>query len=312
MNKFFKKILTFFGYLLGLIILIVSTTVGLNYNHSNDYPAVIKDKYHVLDSLSNENKIIICGGSSSLYSINSELLQETFHKPVINTTLAMDLGSKFHLNLIHDYLKEGDVVLYIPEFEFYYGREEGDEFLYTTAFYYPNMLKDFTSTQKLKALSKSTKLSITYLFNSINKNDEDSYSKQYNRKSFNRLGDNISLSDIDSSLIKPNTVNRYQKLKKKVVSKEFIDFLIDVKNEYESLGVKFIMSFPPVEESQYDARFLEAIHQVQKETDITFIGKPNENVYKANLFYDSSYHLNGLGRSIRMKKLIKNLENNLN
>lgn len=311
MNSFLKKIKIFLGFFITLLVVFIALTVILNYNHPTDYPAVIKNKYEALDSLSNKNKIIICGGSSSSYSINSQLLEEKLNKPVVNTSLAMDLGSKFHINMIQDYVKEGDVVLYIPEFEFYYGKEEGEEFLYTTAFYYPKMIKDFTLKQKANAISKSAYLSLKYLMNSIIEG-KSLTSKQYNRKAFNSYGDNFSLVSINKSKIKFDEKNRYQKLKSTKLSQKFITFLKQKEIEFNNKGVKFIMSYPPVEQSQFDKRFIKDIDSVKKKTKIIFIGSIKDNVYKSDLFYDSSYHLNGVGRSIRTEKLIKNLSKELN
>ena len=116
MNRFLKNILLKLIILLFFISLFVGGAIYFNYNHKIDYPAAIINKYQRLDSLKKTAKIIICGGSSSSYSIDSELLEKTLKKPVVNTSLAMSLGSKFHLNITKDYLQKGDVILYIPEY----------------------------------------------------------------------------------------------------------------------------------------------------------------------------------------------------
>ena len=69
----------------------------------------MRGKYKRLDSLKHIQKIIICGGSSSSYSINSQLLETTFKIPLVNTSLAMGLGSKFQLNFIKDYVYKDDI-----------------------------------------------------------------------------------------------------------------------------------------------------------------------------------------------------------
>ena len=167
MNSFIRNIVIKFVYLLSLIGILIGATIFLNYNHKIDYPAAIKGKYDRLDSLKTAKKIIITGGSSSSYSIDSRLLQKKLSVPVINTSLAMSLGSNFHLNMTKDYLRKGDVVLYIPEYEFYYGNELGDDFLYTTAFYYPQIIKDFTSEQKNIGLNKMIRLPVDFFIGFI-------------------------------------------------------------------------------------------------------------------------------------------------
>lgn len=312
MIKFIKSFLIKLMYLLLLTVVLIGGSVYLNYNHKIDYPAAIKGKYERLDSLKNMQKIIIAGGSSSSYSIDSELLQKRANIPVVNTSLAMSLGSEFHLNITKDYLKKGDVVLYIPEYEFYYGKESGEDFLYTTAFYYPKIIKDFTPEQKMNGLKKAIRLPIDFFIGFIKKKFQKSIgtSLQYNRASYNFLGDNVSLISIDITKINKEKKNRYQKLKSKKLSKRFLKFLINFNEICLEKGVKLIVTFPPIEESQFDHRFLKDIFYLQQETGITFIGSPLDYIYDASLFYDSSYHLNGKGRKLRTISLIKTLENN--
>jgi hypothetical protein len=313
MNRFLKNILLKLIILLFFISLIVGGAFYFNYNHKIDYPAAIINKYQRLDSFKKTAKIIICGGSSSSYSIDSELLEKTLKKPVVNTSLAMSLGSKFHLNITKDYLHKGDVILYIPEYEYYYGKENGDDFLYTTAFYYPKVVKDFTTKQKDAFFEKAFRLSIEYYIGALNKkNNKGNKSLQYKRESYDYLGDNISLRSSINSKIEVTLKNRYQKLKSKKVSKEFIIFLKKINAEYVKKGITLLITYPPLEKSQFDNRFLKDIDKVKRETGITFFGNPNDYLYSADLFYDSSYHLNGKGRILRTKKLIKTLKEQLN
>jgi hypothetical protein len=310
MNTFLKKLIIKISYLISLMLLLVGGVLFSNYAHKTDYPATLMDKYKRLDSLKNNRKIIICGGSSSSYSINSEKLQNVFNLPVVNTSLAMSLGSNFHLNLTKGYLLKGDIVLYTPEYEFYYGKTTGDDFLYTTAFYAPEMLKDFTLDQKKEMLAKSVKLSFDFYIGSLKKylRKKESKTKQYSRLAYNYIGDNITLVDEKNSLIKSKIINRYDKLKSKEISKAFIEKLKEFNNLCESLGVTFIIAFPPIEKSQFSNHFIEAINLVKKAATLNFIGNPEEEVYEKELFYDTSYHLVGKGREIRTGKLIKQLQ----
>ena len=284
----------------------------MNYNHKSDFPSSMMNKYERLEKLKNERKIIIAGGSSSSYSINSTELQKRFKLPVVNTSLAMSLGSDFHLNITTDYLSEGDVILYIPEYEFYYGRQKGDDFLYTTAFYYPKIVKDYTLQQQKELFVKSVKLSFDYFKGSFIKLFEDSKKTdnkidQYSRGAFNQLGDNISLLNEKKTLIKPSKRNRYQKLKNNHILSTYINKLKEFNNICKSHGVKFIIGFPPLEKSQFSSQFNKDVNYIKNSTDLCFIGTPEEDVYSKDFFYDTSYHLLGKGREIRTNKLIKNL-----
>lgn len=304
MNFFIKKIIKILLQLTLLLVLFVGIAVYLNYNHKTEYPATIINKYQRLDSLKNTPKIIICGGSSSSYGINSKLLEDTLNMPVVNTSLAMSLGSQFHLNMINDYLHKGDIILYIPEYEYYYGKEAGDDFLNTTLFYYPKIYKDFTKFQKKRFINDVVRLSTEFYFGYFKSKNKPKNS-QYSREAYNYLGDNISLVNTYESNVREDTINRYQKLKTTTTSKEFVSFLKNKKAIYDKKGVKLLITYPPLENSQFDKRFLENIAEVKKQTGITFLGNPNQYIYDANFFYDSSYHLNGNGRTLRSQELIK-------
>ena len=324
MNLFLKNLLIKLILLCFCIGVFVGGVFYCNYDHSEDYPAAIISKYQRLDSLKNTSKIIICGGSSSCYSIDSKKLGEIFNMPVVNTSLAMSLGSYFHLNLIKDYVSAGDIIVYIPEYEYYYGKENGDDFLYTTLFYYPKIFKDFTENQKITFYEKSIRLSTEYYLGNIQKIIKKLPNKkarkrkvkkngalQYNRVSYNYLGDNISLIDVSTSEIKAENSNRYQRLQTNILSESFVNFTNDFESFCEMKNAIFVMAFPPIEKSQFDKRFVDDIKSFQSKTNILFIGHPNDYIYEADLFFDSSYHLNGIGRKLRSEKLIETLKNNL-
>ena len=137
-------------------------------------------------------------------------------------------------------------------------------------------------------------------------------SLQYNRISYNHLGDNIRLVLTDTTKIKEEKINRYQKLKTNKLSESFLKFLREFNAMCIKKGVKLIVTFPPIEKSQFDNRFLKDILYIKKESGIKFIGSPLDYIYNAGLFYDSSYHLNGKGRKRRSTKLLETLKEQLN
>ena len=305
MNNFLRKIFTTGFVLFFVYAIAIFGVFYFNYNHTFDYPAAIKNKYDRLESLKKTPKIIICGGSSSSYSIDSGDFEQSFNMPVVNTTLAMSLGSRFHLNMVKDYLCENDIVIYIPEYEFYYGNEDGDDFLYTTAFYDYEIIKDFTQFQKQKMIQKSVLLMMDYYLGSLQKLRKTSNlsDKQYLRESYNKYGDNISLLSKEVGKVKVESPNRYQKLKDTLLSKKFIAEIESFQKLCTEKNVAFFMSFPPIEKSQYSPKFWRDINQYVKVSKIHFLGNPDDFVYDSSYFYDSSYHLMGKGRRIRSEKL---------
>jgi hypothetical protein len=283
----------------------------LKLDHPTAYPATIIDKYNRLEKLKKSETIIIAGGSSSCYSIDSDLLEKTFSLPVVNTSLAMSLGSYFQLNILKSSLKKGDVILYFPEYEFYYSNLEGGDMLYSSFYFHPNIVKDFTHKQKLNLFLKSFKLTINGIRNSSFKRPSKTNSKitQYSRLAYNNNGDNTFLLKETTSKFDRNLLNRYQKMKSKKISSEYIQFLKEFKAYCISKEVTFVIGFPPVAAIDYDIQFQKDAKTIQQNLKHTFLGTATKNVFNDSLFYDTSYHMIGEGRKLRTTLLINDLKN---
>lgn len=306
MYLFFKKCLIISLYFLLTLSILIFFSVFFKYDHKNDYPAAMFDKISRLDNLKEKRKLIICGGSSSSYSINSKRLEVEFNRNVINTSLAMTIGSKFQLNLTKKYLKKGDVVLYFPEYESYYSNIGGGDILYSLFFYYPSIWYNFDIKEKFLFLVKSPKLTINCLKNILFKRNSDPIT-QYSRKAYNRLGDNNFLINNNESTFSRNVSSRYNRLKSKKINDKFVNNLIEFNNFCNKKGVIFLFGFPPLAVNDFDDNFSIDSRKILKKTNLKFIGLPYKNVFADSLFYDTSYHMNGLGRNIRTQILVENL-----
>ena len=135
---------------------------------------------------------------------------------------------------------------------------------------------------------------------------------QTSSQSYNSIGDNISLIHVDTTKIEAGNTTRYERLKTNTISQDFLIHIESFNTLCINKGVTFYISFPPIEESQYDTRFRDDIIYLKVNSTIKFIGDPVDYIYPIENFYDSSYHLNGLGRSIRSNKLIEQIKNSLN
>lgn len=306
MYLFLKKCLIICLYFLLTSSILIVGSILFKYNHKNDYPAAMFDKFSRLDSLKEKRKLIICGGSSSSYSINSKRLGIEFKREVVNTSLAMSIGSKYQLNLTKKYLKKGDVVMYFPEYESYYSSIEGGELFYSILFYYPNIWNSLEFSEKVLFLVKSPKLTINCLKNVLIKKDADSIT-QYSRKAYDYLGDNVFLLNRHVSIFSRNRSSRYNRLKSKKININFVNNLIDFNNFCNKKGVIFLFGFPPLAVNDYDDNFRIDSRKILEITKLKSIGLPDKNVFSDSLFYDTSYHMNGSGRKIRTQILIENI-----
>lgn len=55
--------------------------------------------YNRLDSLRGTNKIVIVAGSNGSFSINSEIIEDSLHMPVVNTSTHAGLGVRMQFEI---------------------------------------------------------------------------------------------------------------------------------------------------------------------------------------------------------------------
>ena len=254
MNKFLIRLVKNLSFFLIIIFMYVSIAIYINVDDPNSYPAVIIDKYSRLKELKDQNKIVIIGGSSSCYSINSKLLSEEFALPVVNTSIAMAIEASYQVNSIKKYLKKGDIVLGFHEYEYYFGNDQGGDFMNTSLFYYPNMFFDFTTTQRFNFLKSSVRLSSDFykgkIIGLLAPKKKPLKIGQYSRKSYDINGDNVFLLDKVNGIYEPNPKNRYQRMKKKKLSKEYRVMMKEFHEFCVEKGIRLFLGYPPLETSE--------------------------------------------------------------
>ena len=84
--------------------------------YSETFYGALNEKYGRLNSLEGE-KIVVVGGSSVAFGLDSELLESYTGMPVVNFGLYADLGTKMMLDLSLSGISNGDVVILAPEMD---------------------------------------------------------------------------------------------------------------------------------------------------------------------------------------------------
>ena len=96
--------------------------VCLNSVYEKKYYAEGAGKLELLYSQRNAQvpKLIIVSGSSGIYSVDSNRMEEALTRDldVVNFALQIGIPSSFSMRILEDYLKAGDIVLMAPECEF--------------------------------------------------------------------------------------------------------------------------------------------------------------------------------------------------
>ena len=89
--------------------------------YSNAFVGALNEKYDRLYSIE-EEKIVIVGGSSVAFGVDSAMIEKYTGMPVVNFGLYAALGTKLMLDLSRGAIGEGDIVILSPEGEEVYER----------------------------------------------------------------------------------------------------------------------------------------------------------------------------------------------
>ena len=95
---------------------IVSIAVLLPPQFSETFVGALNEKYDYLHSVEGE-KIVVVGGSSVAFGLDSERLSRYTGMPVVNFGLYAALGTKLMLDLSDSAIGEGDIVILAPELD---------------------------------------------------------------------------------------------------------------------------------------------------------------------------------------------------
>ncbi len=100
--------------LLTPILFVGVTAFALPAQYENTFLGGLSDKYARLTSIDSP-KIVVIGGSSVAFGLNSQKLEELTGMPVVNFGLYATLGTKCMIDLAKANIGEGDVIILAPE-----------------------------------------------------------------------------------------------------------------------------------------------------------------------------------------------------
>ncbi|MCD8088983.1 MAG: leucine-rich repeat domain-containing protein [Oscillospiraceae bacterium] len=312
MSKTLKIVLAILLVLALGVFVVVETVLLLPEQFDHLYLGELADKYLRLRTVdaTEENKIIVIGGSSVAFGINSQLMEEYLGMPVVNFGLYGPLGTTVMMDLTRGYINEGDIIVLAPETDsqtmsMYFNGEITWECIdsdFTMLFKirphnWGDMLGSFWSyaTQKLN-------------FYRFGKPEADGV---YDHDSFNEYGDLIYTRE------EPIMDDWYDTevlvdLDPSIVEDEFIDYV----NEYiaycESQGATVYYSWPPMNElavQQDEEGVLAFATYIRENIDCQVISDITDYIMDAGYFYDTNYHVTDRGAIVHTTRLIQDLIN---
>jgi len=295
MKKFCIKLFILFVLLVIMIGLIIFIPLP-----ENSYDLAIIDKHRVLAGTKSP-KIVLAGGSNLAFGIDSEAIQNEFHIPVVNMGVHAGFGLGRILHDISRFLQQGDILLIIPEYDHFVNIWNGDGAAYELiilnvrqnhlllSLYYglPSGFSNYLYTHIVKIVKKTI----------------DSSLFSYSRDGFNEYGDYIKhlgmTNQVFGTSASVGTINM-------TYINNFFKFIDD----FTERGITVMLSYPCYQEGSF-RNSIELIQEVDKvfksKENLLVISTPVSYCFPTNYFFDTPYHLNIEGRSVRTKQLIEDL-----
>jgi len=313
----FRKITFPFLIFIAVIIVMAALPLAILYTYaasrpatySTSYYAALPVKYDRLNSVKS-GKIVVIGGSSVAFGIDSKLVEKELGMPCVNFGLYAAFGLKPMLDLSEDAIGKGDIVIIAPEFSSqmysdYVGYDyllqacEGrtDMALDLGISYAGGMISELSSyveeAKKVRSLG-GLKVSGVYALSSFDKYGDIVYERDVNVMDGMFSADN--LPEINESLVTDafvSLVNEYAKKAKAKGASVYFSFCPLNALSAESIPQEDIEAF---------------LEKLEQELDVEIIGSLDDHMLDAGYFYDSNFHTNEAGTIFNTVLLINDLK----
>lgn len=312
--KRFLIILIIVIFILGVIVHPVIFFINLN--KKNLIEQYLNEWINIKEKYSNENgnKIVILSGSNTIFGVDAQKMEKELNMPVLNGGTHAVLHEYIFYWAEENILKDGDIVIMPLEYEQYENNLYGDEYLAYILGYDSDYFNTFSLYDKIKFIYKVSPQSLLDNIKDLVINkilEEYSYSPKYSSKYLNYNGDmtdnKVENKKTNEQLMQTikNTVFVEDEVPCKEFKKEMENF-IKYCNEH---NIKIYATWPAYlyDKKEFSNPDLEKINNIEEyynSKNIKVLGNYTDSIYDINLFYDSYYHLNEEGKSIRTKYLI--------
>ncbi len=308
MKKSIKIIAALLVIVLPLITVMLSAFL-IPAQYSNSFVGILDEKYERLTSI-DEEKIVLVGGSSLVFGIESEYLEKYMNMPVVNFGLYAALGTKVMLDLSKSGINKGDIVILAPELDaqtmsLYFNAETTLQATDDK----PSMLLHTDSTNFGEIISSMfTFASKKYEYMNIGAPDPEGV---YNSKNFNEYGDLEYVRD-ENIMELYYDPNKEIFLDESILDDEFLDYINDYVRYCKRKGAEVYFSYCPINElALADGTDEESILNFEKELkaklDCDVISYIEDYIMLPDYFYDSNFHLNDSGSLWRTLRLCEDL-----
>lgn len=284
----------------------------------DNYLAAVLEKDRLIRNTPSP-KIILVGGSNLAFGIDSRMMQDSVGLRVVNMGLYAKLGLKYMLAQVRPYIKTGDIVVVVPEYDQFYGDfSNGDNTLNTALLYAPaDRVRDFIRSYSIfdvvfrPRVENARRSFLRAAAAAVGREDQffpPDTNPVYNRRSFNQFGDVVS--HIGKKGMNPDSIYVSHLPPIKDFNVETLADLNDIAEKADQEKAYAYFMFPSYIDGSYSIN-VAAIHalrsRLEKGMRIPIVGTARDFAYPKSYFFDTRYHLNEEGRRLRTLRMIETL-----
>lgn len=288
---------------------------------SGTYFDTFNDKLDRLALLQNNKKIVLSGGSSWRFGVNSQLINDKFPSyDIINMGVYAYSNMLPQYEMIYNYMNEGDVLLISPEFDaiaqqfctsnkldyYFFAMNEGN--YNSVSLLNPNKYSNFFSSFREYNNIRSISTPKNYACYSYTYDENNEFK---NTRTYNDYGDYTYYrpNNAEEKLfgIKRASYNKYD------FSKSYLDSFNKVIDKFLNKGIKVYFTYSPRSEKSITKNSTKnAIDELdiylRNNLNSPIISPIADSLINAFYFYNTDNHLSTDGVEKRTKNLINDLE----
>ena len=277
------------------------------------YFAAVIDKHERLEATP-PGRILFIGGSSVTFGTDSPRVSEALGRPVVNVALHGAFGLAYILSEAEAIVEPGDVVVLTAEYP-HFRRDLTSDYVMYVVEQRPASLAYFGWQHFALLLDRAHSYAgnvLRYGIRGMRGRDQTISKPPYVRRGFNAEGDLVAHWDLPRTPKGGRTVGnrKWRPTLYEPVVRRLNAFHRNVRNR----GGEALVAFAVVSEPAFEpvAERFEELHQaLLRDCTIPLLDTPAQAVLPLDHFYDTEYHLNGVGVQRRMDWLIPALREHL-
>lgn len=275
--------------------------------YTNTFLGELSEKYDRLKSIK-EPKIVVIGGSSVAFGLDSEMIEEYTGMPTVNFGLYASLGTKAMIDLSKANIGKGDIVILAPEMDaqtlsLYFNEES----MWQALDGHYGMLSH-VGTANLGAMLGGSWDFAARKFSFWKDNSAPNPEGVYNKSSFNEYGDITYTREYNIMALGYDPTTTIT-LEPSIVSKDFLEYVNKYIAYCEKRGATVYFSFSPMDnmalaEGTTDESIYTFYSYLAAMLDCEIITDINDCIMDWEYFYDTNFHLNDAGVTVHTAALI--------